>query len=248
MDRNPTLSEALSHLASDFDTKNQEDLGGISACCPHCGAFVSFGVINVDKSLGEIIRSMSSNQSDSSITDRYIHQLVCTNRICHGVSLVASAYERDAESKMKLLLELLWPQEVPPNRAPDFLEAEAKQDYDEARMVLHASPAASATLARRCLQYAIRTKLRINKHILFDEIKEAIKSDELSKTTRDALDHVRQIGNFGAHPDIDQSGVLVRVSEEEARYTLFVLELLFDDLYRQADLVDQMTKRLTKSN
>lgn len=61
------------------------------------------------------------------------------------------------------------------------------------------------------------------------------------------MDHVRQIGNFGAHPDIDQSGLLVRVSEEEAVYTLFVLELLFDDLYRQSDLVDQMTKRLTES-
>lgn len=161
MNRNPTLSEALFRLASDFNTRNQEELDGTSACCPHCGAFVSFGVVKVDKSLGSILRFANSSQSHNLIADRYIHQLVCTNPSCRGVSLVASAYERDADSNQKLLLELLWPKEVPPNQAPASLEAEAKQDYDEARMVLHSSPAASATLARRCLQYVIRTKLGI---------------------------------------------------------------------------------------
>jgi hypothetical protein len=106
-----------------------------------------------------------------------------------------------------------------------------EQAYDEARAVLSASPQAAAVLARRCVQHVIRERLGITEKTLFLEIAKAVLRPEPTKPTRDALDHVRQIGNFGAHPDFDQANQLIEVTREEAEYTLEVLELLFNDLY-----------------
>ena len=66
---------------------------------------------------------------------------------------------------------------------------------------------------------------------LFQEIEGAIAKDDLSKPTKAAIHHVREIGNWGAHPNEDQASVLIEVTEDEARYTLEVVELLFNDLY-----------------
>ena len=106
------------------------------------------------------------------------------------------------------------------------------------------SPMASAVLARRCLQQVIRTKLEIKKDRLFDEIAEAVKRPELSKPTAAALDHVREIGNWGAHPAQDQASEIVEVSPEEAEYTLGVLELLFEDLYVTPARIASMEARV----
>jgi hypothetical protein len=103
---------------------------------------------------------------------------------------------------------------------------------------------AAAVLARRCLQRVIRAKLRITKKNLFDEIEEAVKREELSKPTRDALDHVRTIGNWAAHPVEDQASTIIDVSAEQAEYTLRVLELLFNDLYVVPEKTAAMNAKL----
>lgn len=125
----------------------------------------------------------------------------------------------------------IYPYSIRPSMAPDTLDAAIKKAYDEARHVLVFSPMSAAVLARRCVQHTIRTKMAIKAKDLFSEIAEAIKSDLLSRPTKDSLDHIRTIGNWGAHPCDDQANTLIEVSSEDATYTLDTLEMLFNDLY-----------------
>jgi len=113
------------------------------------------------------------------------------------------------------------------------LEPEIKQTYDQARRILTVSAMASAVLLRRALQHIIRHRLKIEKKRLFDEIEEAISRDELSKSIKDALHHVREIGAWGAHPIRDEAETLIEVEHDEAVYTIEVVEMLFSDLYVQ---------------
>lgn len=141
---------------------------------------------------------------------------------------------------------LLWPVDHWPDRGPPDLEPEIKEVYDEARAILALSPRAAATLVRRCLQHLIRAKLGINEKRLYDEIEKAIKREELTKTTQGQLHHIREIGNWGAHPAEDASQSIIDVNHEEAAYTFEVLEMLFQDLYVAPAKAAQMKARIAK--
>jgi hypothetical protein len=90
----------------------------------------------------------------------------------------------------------------------------------------------------------IREKLGIKKKTLFEEIQEAATREELAKPTRDSLDDVRRIGNWGAHPVEDQANTIIEVTGEEAEYTLEVLELLFNDLYVVPSHIQSMQAKM----
>jgi hypothetical protein len=89
---------------------------------------------------------------------------------------------------------------------PDCVPAVLVEDYTEACLIRDDSPKAAATLARRCIQGMIRDFCGIVKGTLAKEI-EALKAalDEgkaphgVTHETVEAIDHVRSIGNIGAH-------------------------------------------------
>jgi hypothetical protein len=102
-------------------------------------------------------------------------------------------------------------------------------DYLEAVAVFNDSPKASAALSRRALQHLIREKAGIKKKTLEQEIQELIDSKTLPSQLNDAIDGVRNIGNFAAHPIKSQSsGEIVDVEPGEAEWNLDTLEGLFD--------------------
>jgi hypothetical protein len=143
--------------------------------------------------------------------------------------------------------EFLWPNSIVwPDRAPPGIEAPIKSAYDEARAVLGISARASAVLARRAIQHVLRAKLNVKHATLFEEIKEAVTRSELTKPTRETLDHVREIGNWGAHPitSKDPAETIIEVSPDDAAYTLQVLELLFGDLYTTPMKIAEMSARI----
>lgn len=191
------------------------NLADLVALCPHCGSKTAFQLI-VRGVGGALLHPDDGQEIKHIVTAR-----------CRGCRCLVVGAVRDGPT----LGVLLWPTESWPDRAPSDLEPDVRKTYDEARAVLCSSPMAAAVLARRCLQQVIRLKLGITKDRLFDEIEEALKRDELTKPTREALHHVREIGNWGAHPVLDQSRALIDVERPEAEYTLRTLELLFHDLY-----------------
>lgn len=120
---------------------------------------------------------------------------------------------------------------------PDYIPAPIREDYYEACEIRDLSPKASATLTRRCLQGMIRDFCGIKKGRLIDEI-EALKSAlqdgsadrAITEESVNAIDHVRGLGNIGAHMEKDID-LIVPVDPGEAQAMIGLLELLFDEWY-----------------
>ncbi len=110
-------------------------------------------------------------------------------------------------------------------------------DYQEACSIKELSPKASATLVRRCLQGIIRDFCGIIRGTLAQEIKalrEAIENGLGPKgvdiDTVDAIDHVRSIGNIGAHME-KNINVIFDVDSDEAQMLIELVEMLFGEWY-----------------
>ena len=125
-------------------------------------------------------------------------------------------------------------------RPPEQVPAEFSQDYVEASLILTDSPKASAALSRRCLQHILREKAGVKPSDLGKEIDEVLASKELPSFLANAIDAVRNIGNFAAHPMKSKStGEIVAVEPGEAEWTLDVLDGLFDFYFVQPVILRQ---------
>lgn len=107
-------------------------------------------------------------------------------------------------------------------------------DYKEACLVLDDSPKASAALSRRCLQAILREHAKTKSRDLADQIDEVLAGNLLPSHLAGAIDAVRHVGNFGAHPiKSKSSGEIVDVEPGEAEWLLETLEGLFDFYFVQ---------------
>lgn len=120
---------------------------------------------------------------------------------------------------------------------PDYIPKPIVEDYYEACTIRDLSPKASATLARRCLQGMIRDFCGIADKTLHRELDRLRKQvDENAApagvTIEDveAIDHVRSVGNIGAHMEKDINQV-IDVDPGEAQALIELIELLLDDWY-----------------
>lgn len=111
------------------------------------------------------------------------------------------------------------------------------EDYSEGWAIADLSPKAAATLARRALQGMIRNFAGIAKPTLIAEIKalrDAVASGSaprgVTPESIDAIDHVRKIGNIGAHMEKDID-VIIPVEPDEAKTLLQLVELLAKEWY-----------------
>ncbi|WEY37785.1 DUF4145 domain-containing protein [Paraburkholderia sp. SUR17] len=113
---------------------------------------------------------------------------------------------------------------------PDYIPVSLRNDYTEACHIADLSPKAAATLCRRCLQGMIRDFWGIDtkSRRLWDEIK-AIK-DKVDIGTWEAIVALKDIGNIGAHMEMDVE-MIVDVEPEEARLLIELIESLFEDWY-----------------
>jgi hypothetical protein len=120
---------------------------------------------------------------------------------------------------------------------PSYIPQPIRDDYAEACAIRDLSPKASATITRRCLQGMIRDFCGISKGRLIDEINEL--RDRVHEgrgpvgvqvDTLEAIDHVRKIGNIGAHMEADIN-VIVDVDPDEAQVLISLVELLLEEWY-----------------
>lgn len=119
---------------------------------------------------------------------------------------------------------------------PEEVPKEFREDYIEACLVLADSPKASAALSRRCLQHILRECAKVKHGNLASEIDEVINGGTLPSHLVEAIDAVRNIGNFAAHPmKSTASGELTPVEPGEAEWTLDVLDGLFDFYFIQPE-------------
>jgi hypothetical protein len=105
-------------------------------------------------------------------------------------------------------------------------------------------PKAAAALARRCLQHMLHDQ-GIKKKNLNEEIDEAI--TKLPTHLSEAIDAIRHIGNFAAHPmKFQNTGEIVEVEEGETEWALDVIEQLFDFYYVMPQKVQEKRAELNK--
>jgi hypothetical protein len=136
-----------------------------------------------------------------------------------------------------------------PSRAPlsPDVPREFADDYLEACLVLADSAKASAALSRRCLQHLLREKARVKHANLDNEIQQVLDSGKLPSHLASALDAVRVLGNFAAHPIKSTStGEIVEVEDGEAEWVLDTLEGLFDFYFVQPTLLQKKKDALNK--
>jgi hypothetical protein len=120
---------------------------------------------------------------------------------------------------------------------PEYIPPALVEDYNEACLIRDLSPKASATLSRRCLQGMIRDFAGIAKNRLIDEIKalraavdDGSADRAVTPETVAAIDHVRSLGNIGAHMEADID-LIVPVDAGEAQAMIELIEMLFDEWY-----------------
>jgi len=160
-----------------------------------------------------------------------------------GTNLVGEASGRVAYVPNAVEI-MVWPKGIARAPLPKEVTDEFNvDDYREACLVLTDSPKASAALSRRCLQHLLREKVGVKPSILSNEIDEVINSKTLPSDLAEAIDAIRIIGNFAAHPTKNtNTGEIVDVEVGEAEWNLDVLENLFDFYFvRPAQLAAKKT-------
>jgi hypothetical protein len=197
--------------------------------CPHCGK-------------PQIVTDNNHYENIESIWVGGV-AIGCLNKECKKLTLECSLYERKdkpqggGHQRGKVIKEWRLIPESTAKAQPDFIPEGIRQDYYEACRIAELSPKASATLARRCLQGMIRDFCGIQKSRLIDEIKELRERVNGGTAPRGvspesvvAIDHMREIGNIGAHMEKDVN-VIIDIDPDEAVTLLELIETLFEEWY-----------------
>lgn len=149
-------------------------------------------------------------------------------------------------------LRLVHPRSASRGPCPPAVPVNLAEDYSEACLVLSDSPKASAALSRRCLQHLLREHAKVRPSELANEIQEILDRKTLPPYLAEAIDGVRNIGNFAAHPmKSKSSGEILPVETGEAEWNLELLEAMFEFYFVQpADLTkrrDALNKKLAEA-
>lgn len=195
--------------------------------CPHCNLSISFEEAHEG--------TWSNNEDDFEVTTYGLSYGHCPS--CERLIVIFKQGEQWLEGASlqykETSYEIIYPKfsarqvesEVPDRYKKDFLESSA---------VLLVSPKASAALSRRILQDIFHQELKIKKRNLEQEIEEFIQRTDVPSYLSEAVDAVRNIGNFAAHPlKNTNTGEIVEVEAGEAEWLLEVNEALFDFVFVQ---------------
>ena len=147
---------------------------------------------------------------------------------------------------------MVWPKAPTRDPLPPEVPPLYAADHREACLVVTDSPRASAALSRRCLQRLLREVAQVRPGDLVNEIQQVLDARTLPTQLAEAIDAVRIVGNFGAHPIKSQNtGEIVAVEPGEAEWLLDTLEGLFDFYFVQPATLqrkrDALNKKLTEA-
>ena len=209
--------------------------------CPHCSHAQTVIEENVDAGTWHID---VPRLAEGSVSLAW-HAVGCSNLACRKLTLRIGVHpdRRCAEGgyELKMPMQVLWRRTILPESnakpQPDFIPPALREDYREACLIRDLSPKAAATLARRCLQGMIRDFAGIVRGRLVEEIhalKTAVEEGKapqgVTADTVEAIDHVRGVGNIGAHMEKDID-LIVPVDPGEAQALIELIEMLFDEWY-----------------
>jgi Domain of unknown function (DUF4145) len=208
--------------------------------CPYCSRLQTV----TDSSFSEDEIHFDTAKSSKGYISVRATAVVCSNPECLEPCVSASVYETSYANSTPYIsgkaVPLLQRQVLPESMSrpqPDFIPVALRQDYLEACLIRDLSPKASATLSRRCIQGMIRDFAGISRGTLAEEIRElgkrvadGVAPKGVSEESVEAIDHVRSIGNIGAHMEKDIN-LIVSIEADEAQILIELIESLFDEWY-----------------
>lgn len=232
----PGLKVALTLLPTAF----YESTHMTHFTCPYCDRDQA---VVASKASYHVIRFSLEENAEGRI-GAGLNAISCSNESCRQTTVIVQIGNVALGSKGGYYLNYgttLFSQRLLPQGSvrvfPDYIPNSLLEDYREACLIRDLSPKASATLVRRCIQGMIRDFCKISKATLNKEI-EALKAlvnegkapQGVTIETVEAIDHVRGIGNIGAHMEKDID-VIIPVEPDEAELLISLVEMLFQEWY-----------------
>lgn len=217
-------------------------MSGTNWTCPFCNRPQTL----TNEQTETLSQRLFNDGSKHGIIAARIHTFRCANPECLELTMIAQLIEAEPHAGEAWTVGKIintWPllPESSSKPLPDYIPQPISQDYYETCRIRDLSPKASATLSRRCLQGMIRDFCKISRGRLSDEIEELRRQMDageaprhVSADTVDAIDHVRKIGNIGAHMEKDID-VIIDVDPGEAQKLIDLIELLVDEWYIQRE-------------
>lgn len=195
------------------------DLKNKTYVCPFCGHAQAY-YSNHDSTQNGMYKNISPIPEEYRESSFTIYTLRCNNSSCQKISV--TAINRTTGKQMDIVPQIVM------NHYPEYIPEQIRQDYEEANMILDASPKAAATLLRRCLQGMIHDYWKIHEKNLNAEIT-ALK-DRVPSAQWKAIDALRKAGNIGAHMENDVN-IIIDIEPDEAKKLLKLIELLLEKWY-----------------
>jgi hypothetical protein len=222
--------------------------------CPHCNKSIAWKPNNIAGWSDEI------DNDDDDDDDEYNNFYTLFSEecpACHKQIIVLnirfcrleyndnghSDYVKYEESK-----EILYPKYKQIKGVNDEVPKNYKKEFIEAYLVAQVSPKASAALSRRLLQQILQEEFNIKSTInLSKQIEVFINLPNIPPLLSQAIDAIRNIGNFAAHPTKSETtGEIADVENGEAEWLLEILEYLFDFTFVQPKLLEERKKKLNQ--
>ena len=103
-----------------------------------------------------------------------------------------------------------------------------RTDYLEAAGILEQTPRMSAVLSRKIVFDLLEQYASIAEYTLKKSLDKFVPDTTHPARIRENLQHLREIGDFGAHTQKDGVGQVIEVSRVDAEWTLDLIDGLFD--------------------
>jgi hypothetical protein len=103
-----------------------------------------------------------------------------------------------------------------------------RRDYAEAAAILDLSPRMSAVLSRRILADLLEEYAGQDAFSLTTRIDNIVADTSRPSELRQNLHYLREIADFSAHTQKDDQAEIIEVDQQEAEWTLDVIDRLFD--------------------
>ncbi len=206
--------------------------------CPYCGITFSLEGVNAEHTSFNFKRFVPSGGPSTFAPSNVRTSYTSTNHYCPSckgkiiwLNEVENSKRGDQHTSVVKSITLLWPKH-PVCQVPKGVPEPLASDFREAHDTLPISPKASAALSRRCLQTIIQDQERFTDRNLIDLVKKLLALNKLPSHLAQDLDAIRNVGNFAAHQQKDQStGDIIDVQPGEAEWTLEVLRALITFYY-----------------
>lgn len=209
--------------------------------CPYCGLQTDLSSVKMQRA---VVMMEAADEGAPTSKALVLEMAVCPNTYCRETQAGVNMYtvsggnvqSGDPPTKSWNLIPSFSGRGM-----PEYVPADVRDEYEQACAIRDASPNASATLARRCLQAMIRDFWGIRENFLSNAI-DALR-EKMDEETFEAIDAVRSAGKL--RQAMEKGTNLIHDSApEDAALLIGLIDYLVEEWYVSRDTRKQRLKRI----